>query len=123
MIGELEEEMDEVSFMKFIKTKLETDCIRHTNLLGKKVKKVAFCGGSGDFLLENAISQKADVYISGDFKYHRFFDADKKLVIMDIGHFESEQFTIELIVDLLKENFSTFAIRFTEVKTNPINYF
>lgn len=123
MIADLEKEMDEVSFMNYVKEKLNTDCIRHSELRGKNVKKVAFCGGSGDFLLENAISHNADVYISGDFKYHRFFDAENKLVIMDIGHYESEQFTIDLLVDFLKEIFSTFAIRFTEVKTNPINYF
>lgn len=123
MIGELEQEMDELSFMKFVKDKMKTKCIRHSELLNKKIRKVAFCGGSGDFLLESAKQQNADVYISGDFKYHRFFDADKKLVIMDIGHYESEQFTIDLLVDFLTEIFSTFAIRFTEVKTNPINYF
>ncbi len=123
MIGFLEEEIDERSFMDFLKKTMKTDCIRHTQLLGKKISKIAFCGGSGDFLLESAIHQNADVFISGDFKYHRFFDADNKIVIMDIGHYESEQFTIDLLVGFLTEIFSTFAIRFTEVKTNPINYF
>ena len=123
MIGFLEEEMDENSFLNFLKKTMKTDCIRHTRLLGKKVAKIAFCGGSGDFLLEAAIRQNADVFISGDFKYHRFFDADNKIVIMDIGHYESEQFTIDLLVGFLTEIFSTFAVRFTEVKTNPINYF
>lgn len=123
MIGYLSKEMDESLFLKHLKEKMNTACIRHSELLNKKVMKVALCGGSGEFLLESAIQQNADVFISGDFKYHRFFDADKKIVIMDIGHYESEQFTIDLIVDFLTEIFSTFAIRFTEVKTNPINYF
>lgn len=123
MVGKLKEEMDESSFLTFLKEKMKTNCIRHSKLLNKKIRKVAFCGGAGDFLLESAIAQNADVFISGDFKYHRFFDAENKLVILDIGHFESEQFTIDLLVDFLKEKFSTFAIRFTEVNTNPINYF
>jgi dinuclear metal center YbgI/SA1388 family protein len=123
LIGELENEMDEKSFLTFLKKEMKTECIRHSDLLNKNIQKIALCGGSGDFLLESAMQQKADVYISGDFKYHRFFDADRKLVIMDIGHYESEQFTIDLLVDFLTEIFSTFAIRFTEVKTNPINYF
>jgi len=123
MIGFLEDEMDENSFLDFLKKTMNTECIRHSQLLGKKISKIAFCGGSGDFLLESAILQNADVFISGDFKYHRFFDADNKIVIMDIGHYESEQFTIDLLVGFLTEIFSTFAIRFTEVKTNPINYF
>ena len=123
MIGYLKKEMDEKEFMKMLKKVMRTECVRHSELLNKKVHKVALCGGSGDFLLESAIGQNADVYISADFKYHRFFDAEKKIIIMDIGHYESEQFTIDLLVDFLTEIFSTFAIRFTEVKTNPINYF
>lgn len=123
MIGKLNEEMDEQSFLHYVKEKMNTDCIRHTSLLNKKISKVAFCGGAGDFLLESAIAKNADVFISGDFKYHRFFDSENKLIILDIGHYESEQFTIELLGDFLKEKFSTFAIRFTEVNTNPINYF
>lgn len=123
MVGYLKKEMDEKEFMKLLKKVMNTDCVRHSELLNKRIHKVALCGGSGDFLLESAISQNADVYISADFKYHRFFDAEKKIIIMDIGHYESEQFTIDLLVDFLTEIFSTFAIRFTEVKTNPINYF
>jgi hypothetical protein len=123
MIGFLKEDMDELSFMQFLKNKMDTACIRHSELLNKNIRKVAFCGGSGEFLLEAAIQNNADVFISADIKYHRFFDANKKLVIMDIGHYESEQFTIDLLVNFLTEKFSTFAIRFTEVITNPINYF
>jgi dinuclear metal center YbgI/SA1388 family protein len=123
MIATLKSEMEEDQFLLYLKDKMNTKCIRHSPLRNKKIKTVAFCGGAGDFLLESAMAQKADVFISGDFKYHRFFDADNKIVIMDIGHFESEQFTIELLGDFLKEKFFTFAVRFTEVNTNPINYF
>jgi dinuclear metal center YbgI/SA1388 family protein len=123
MIGELETPIDELTFLKQLKEKMETDCVRHTALLNKPIRTVALCGGAGSFLLPAAIAQKADVFISGDFKYHDFFDADNQLVIADIGHYESEQFTIDLIGGFLIENFSKFAVRFTEVNTNPINYF
>jgi dinuclear metal center YbgI/SA1388 family protein len=123
MVGELENEMDEKSFLKQIKVNMKTDCIRHTALLNKKVKRVAVCGGAGSFLLNDAIREKADVFITGDFKYHQFFDADNKIVIADIGHYEREQFTKELFNELLKQNFSTFATHLSETVTNPIIYF
>ncbi len=88
----------------------------------KPVKKVALCGGSGSFLLGNAISQKADVFITGDFKYHQFADAENKILIADIGHFESEQFTKEVFFELLTKKFSNFAIHLSNVNTNPVNY-
>ena len=106
-----------------LKKNLNTQCIRHTELLSKPVKKVALCGGSGSFLLKDAIASGADVFITGDFKYHDFFDAEKRIVIMDVGHFESEQFTIELIADKIQEKFPIFAVLKTEVNTNPISYF
>lgn len=122
LIGELEEEVDALLFLKNLKEVMNTSCIRYTTLVKQKVKRIAVCGGSGSFLLSKAIQNKADVFISADFKYHQFFDADNQLVIADIGHFESEQYTIELIAGRLKENFSNFAIRLTDVNTNPINY-
>lgn len=123
MIGELVEPMSEKAFLELLKNKMKTACIRHTNLINKPIKKVAFNGGAGSFLLPIAISQNADVFITGDVKYHEFFDAENQLVLADIGHYESEQFTIELIGGFLIENFSKFAVRFTEVNTNPINYY
>lgn len=123
MIGEFESAKDETIFLELLKTKMETKCIRHTNLLNKPVKRVAFSGGAGSFLLQKAIASKVDFFITGDIKYHEFFDADNQLVIADIGHYESEQFTIELIGGFLIENFSKFAVRFSEVNTNPINYY
>lgn len=123
MIGELDKEMDELEFLTLLKQTFKCGAIRHTPLLQKKIKTVAFCGGSGSFLLKQAISSKADVYFTGDFKYHEFFDADSRLLIADIGHYESEQFTTNLIADILKKKFTTFAVHLTGINTNPINYF
>ncbi|MDB5281182.1 MAG: Nif3-like dinuclear metal center hexameric protein [Bacteroidota bacterium] len=122
MVGNLKTEMDELSFLKFVKRKMGTDCIRYTPLLGKAVKRVAVCGGAGRFLLNNAIAERADVFITGDFKYHDFFDADGKIVVADIGHFESEQFTKDLLYEHILEKFPTFAAQISKVNTNPIKY-
>jgi dinuclear metal center YbgI/SA1388 family protein len=122
LLGTLPETMEEQEFLVFLKSVMNVEVIRHTQLLGKTVKTVAVCGGSGSFLLGNALSAKADVFISADFKYHEFFDADNKIIIADIGHYESEQFTIELLAEIITKNFPTFAIRLTEKNTNPIKY-
>ncbi|WP_291399709.1 Nif3-like dinuclear metal center hexameric protein [Daejeonella sp.] len=122
MIGELDRDWDELEFLKFVKEKLGAKLIRHTNLRSKKIRKVAVCGGSGGFLLKNAIRAGADIFITADYKYHEFFDADEKLIIADVGHFESEQFTQELLLELITEKFSNFALRLTLQNTNPINY-
>jgi dinuclear metal center YbgI/SA1388 family protein len=123
MIGWLEDEMEASDFLHFVKTKMNVTVIRHTRAIGKKIKKVAVCGGSGSFLLSHAVVAGADAFITADFKYHEFFDADGKLMIADIGHFESEQFTSDLLIDIIREKFPNFAIRLTEHNTNPINYF
>lgn len=123
MIGELDEEMDEAAFLKRVKQVFNCQIIRHTKFLNKPIKRVAWCGGAGSFLLAAAKSQLADIYITGDFKYHEFFDAESDLVIADIGHFESEQYTIELIDELLRKKFRTFAPCLTEINTNPVKYF
>lgn len=121
-IGELEHEMDAKDFLAFLKQKMNAKMVRHTKDLGRPIKKVAVCGGAGSFLLKNAIAQKADVFVSGDFKYHEFFDAESHLMIADIGHYESEQFTSEIFLALISQKFSTFAVRLSEVVTNPVNY-
>lgn len=123
MYGELTEAMDEIDFLNRLKENFNCEIIRHTQLLNKKIKTVAFCGGSGSFLLNKAKQVKADIFVTGDYKYHDFFDAENELVIADIGHFESEQYTINLIADILKKKFHTFVVHLTEVNTNPINYF
>jgi dinuclear metal center YbgI/SA1388 family protein len=123
MIGELENEMDEIEFLSMLKQVFKCGAVRHTALLGQKVRTVAFCGGSGSFLLGRAKAAKADVFVTGDFKYHEFFDAENQILIADIGHYESEQFTSNLIADILKKKFTTFAVHLTGINTNPINYF
>ena len=91
-------------------------------MLKKKINRVAVCGGAGSFLLNNAISADADIFITADYKYHQFFDAENRIIIADIGHYESEQYTIELFYELLTQKFLNFAIYCTEINTNPINY-
>lgn len=122
MIGTLEKAMSEKDFLIHLKTVMKVSCIKHTQPLGKKIKRVALCGGSGGFLLKKAISQKADIFITADYKYHEFFDADNRIIIADIGHYESEQFTIELLHDIITNKFSTFAAYCTETNTNPVHY-
>lgn len=122
LIGALNEPKDEREFLTFIKSIFKTGCIRHTMLTGRKVKNVAVCGGAGSFLIKDAISANADVFITADLKYHQFFDAEGKILLADVGHFESEQFTGEIIYDVLKRKFSTFAVRLSKINTNPVNY-
>ena len=122
MIGQLEAPMAEKDFLIHAKQALKTACIRHTSLRGKEVKTVAVCGGAGSFLLQDALRQGADAFVSADFKYHEFFDAEGKLVIADVGHFESEQFTIDLLYEIIQEKFPNFALHCTETHTNPVNY-
>ena len=122
MVGNLKKHVDELSFLKSVKKNLKTDSIRYTKLLGKPIKRVAVCGGSGRFLLNNAIAANADVFITADFKYHDFFDADSKLIVADVGHYESEQFTKELLLQHLSEKFPILAARISSVNTNPIKY-
>jgi dinuclear metal center YbgI/SA1388 family protein len=123
MIGELEESLPESVFLSLLKKTFSTGCIKHTALKGRNVSKVAVCGGAGSFLLNHAIAANADIFVTGDFKYHQFFDAENKIVIADIGHYESEQFTKELFYELLTKKFPKFAVRFSEVNTNPVFYF
>lgn len=122
MIGNLESDRDELDFLNFVKERLGAKVIRHTALRTKKIRRVAVCGGSGSFLLQNAINAGADIFITADFKYHEFFDAEGKLIIADVGHFESEQFTQELLLELITEKFPNFALRLTLQNTNPVNY-
>lgn len=122
VVGELDNEVNEIVFLNKLKKIFSAKCVRHTKLLNKPIKKVAICGGSGSFLLNNAIREKADVFVSGDFKYHQFFDADGQILIADVGHFETEQITKELFYELLIKKFPKFALHLTEINSNPINY-
>ncbi|MBT5932708.1 MAG: Nif3-like dinuclear metal center hexameric protein [Flavobacteriales bacterium] len=123
MFGELPKEMTEIEFLNQLKLNFNLNTVRHSAFREKKISKVAVCGGSGSFLLEHAKRIKADVLITSDFKYHEFFDAENEILILDIGHWESEQFTTNLIGRILNENFSNFGLHLTEVNTNPVNYF
>jgi dinuclear metal center YbgI/SA1388 family protein len=122
MIGELINPIEPLAFLQGLKVQMNSKMVRHTKIVKEKIKRVAVCGGSGSFLLNEAIAQKADAFVSADFKYHEFFDAEDKIIIADIGHYESEQFTKDLIADVLKEKFTTFAIIFSKSVTNPLSY-
>ncbi|MDP1745034.1 MAG: Nif3-like dinuclear metal center hexameric protein, partial [Bacteroidota bacterium] len=122
LVGELPEKTNEIDFLKRLKTIMKADSLRYTALRDKKVKNIAICGGSGSFLLGDAIKSGADVFVTADFKYHQFFDAENRIIIADIGHYESEQFTVELFYEILKKKFSTFAVLISTINTNPIKY-
>jgi len=121
--GELKVPLDGTHFLDLLKQCFRIPVIRHSRLPDNKIKKVALCGGSGSFLLARAIAIGADAFVTGDIKYHPFFDADGKILMADIGHYESEQFTTEIFYDLLKKKFPKFTLHLTEVNTNPVNYY
>jgi len=122
MIGELAEPMEELRFLGQLKEIFNCKVIKHTQLSGRPISRVAVCGGSGSAYLKQAMAQKADIFISGDFKYHQFFDAEQQIIIADIGHYESEQFTKEVFYELLTKNFPKFAIHLSALSTNPVSY-
>jgi dinuclear metal center YbgI/SA1388 family protein len=122
VVGELSEDVQVDKFLEMLKRKMQTDCVRYSKLVKNKIKRVAICGGSGSYLLSTAKREKADIFITADFRYHEFFDAENEIIIADIGHYESEQFTKDLIFDLLTKNFTKFAVRLSKVNTNPIKY-
>jgi len=122
VVGMLPAPVDELKFLQSLKKIFSAPVIRHTYLRGKKIQKVAMCGGSGSSLLAKAIDSNADVFVTGDFKYHQFADAQHKILIADIGHFESEQFVKEIFYDVISKKNINFAVSFSNVKTNPIYY-
>jgi putative NIF3 family GTP cyclohydrolase 1 type 2 len=123
MIGELPAETTEIDFLSTLKSTFKTGCIKHSELRDKKVKKVAVLGGSGSFAIPNAIRAGADFFVTADLKYHDFYKAEQKLVLADVGHYESEQFTKELIHSFLSKKISNFALILANTKTNPIKYY
>ncbi|MFD2516590.1 Nif3-like dinuclear metal center hexameric protein [Salinimicrobium flavum] len=123
MIGELEEEASETAFLERVKKIFGTGCIRHSALLQKPIKKVAVLGGSGSFAIDKAANAGADIYLTADLKYHDFYKAEQRLVLADIGHYESEQYTKNLLSSYLKKNFANFAVVLSNTDTNPIKYF
>ena len=123
VIGELPEALPEQEFLKKVKSVFGTPMIRHTPFTGQAIKRVAVCGGAGSFLISKALAKGADAYLTADMKYHEFFDANNRLLVADLGHYESEQFTIGLLEEVLAKKFPTFAVLKTEVETNPVRYF
>ena len=123
MVGELSEGLSETEFLSFVKSTMQTGCVRHSELLQKKIKKVAVLGGSGSFAIEAAKAAGADAFVSSDFKYHDFFKAEKSILLTDIGHYESEQYTKDLLVSFLTKKISNFAVVLSQTNTNPISYF
>jgi len=123
VIGDLPKAIQPAEFLQLLKKNMNVPMVRYTQTSKAKVQKIALCGGSGSFLLNDAKKQGADVFLTSDFKYHQFFDAEGQLMIADIGHYEGEYFTIELLSELLTKKFDNFAVIFSEIKTNPINYF
>ena len=123
LIGELPGEMGENAFLELVRRVFGVSVIRHTRLTGRPVKRVAVCGGAGSFLISKALSAGANFYITSDVKYHEFFDANDQMVIADIGHFESEQFTVDLLFEVLQEKFRNFAVLKSVIKTNPVKYY
>ncbi|MBK7383694.1 MAG: Nif3-like dinuclear metal center hexameric protein [Flavobacteriales bacterium] len=123
LIGEWEDPLDEQAFLGKLKSTFGLTAIRHSKIQGRSIRRVALCGGSGSFLLEKAVAARADAFVTGDMKYHQFFDVDGRLLLADIGHYGSEQLTPRLIRRWLGEQFPTFAVRLTEIVTDPIYHF
>ena len=123
MVGELKEPLDELAFLRYLERKMNTECIRHSKFLNKKIKKVAVLGGSGSFAINSAKASGADAFITGDLKYHDFFTAGNTILLADIGHYESEQFTKNLLVEYLTKKITNFAIILSNINTNPVKYF
>lgn len=122
-VGFLPQEMAETDFLAYLKQNMKVSVIRHTSLLNKPIRKVAVCGGAGSFMLSDAIRAGADIFITADYKYHEFFDAENRIIIADIGHYESEQFTKELLKDYICKKFTNFAVHLSETPTNPVKYY
>ncbi len=123
ILASFQEPMLEVEFLQLLKERMKAEVIRHTTLLDVPILRVAICGGSGSFLLEEARQSGAHAFVTADYKYHGFFDADGALLVCDIGHYESEQYTINLLQELISRKFSTFAAHCTGINTNPVRYF
>ena len=122
MIGELETPMEAEAFLHFAKEKMQCGGIRHSDFTGKKIKKVAVLGGAGSFAIKNAIQAGADAFLTADLKYHQYYEAENQLLLADIGHFESERYTKNYIVDFLRKKILNFAIILSEENTNPVKY-
>jgi dinuclear metal center YbgI/SA1388 family protein len=123
MIGDLKLPVSETQILKQLKESFRVPIVRHSALTGKSISRIAICGGAGSFLISNALQEGADWFISSDIRYHEFFSGERRMVIADIGHFESEQFTVDLLHDVILEKFHNFAVLKSGILTNPVNYY
>ena len=121
-VGELEEPMTEREFLQRVKQVFDVACVRHSNLQGREIRKVALCGGAGAFLIPHAISEQADAFLTGEIRYHEYFGREKEILLAEIGHYESEQYTQDLLRDILSKALPSLRLEMTRVKTNPIHY-
>ncbi|OZV69164.1 Nif3-like dinuclear metal center hexameric protein [Winogradskyella aurantia] len=122
MIGELNSPLDPLVCLDYIKAKMNTECIRHSKVLKKPIKRIAVLGGSGSFAISAAKAAGAELFVTADLKYHDFFSAEHDIILADIGHYESEQFTKTFLVDYLSKKITNFAIILSKTNTNPIKY-
>ena len=122
VVGELLCPMDEMDFLQRLKSIFKAGCVKHTSLTGRKIRQVALCGGSGAFLIPQAVSQGVDAFVTGEIKYHEYFGCEDAVLLAEIGHYESEQYTKDIFCEIITKNFPTFACYYTKVETNPINY-
>ncbi len=122
-IGEWDKPMAETDFLDLVKEKLQVPFVKHSELTGKKITKVASVGGSGSFAIDAARQAGADVFITGDLKYHDFFKAENQILLVDAGHYETERFVCDHLVEILSEKFSKFAVTKSKTNTNPVNYY
>lgn len=123
LIGEFPEALPEKEFLELLKKQFKLDLVRHTLLTGKPIKKLALCGGAGSFLISRALASGCEAFVTADLKYHEFFDAENRMLLCDIGHFESEQYTVDLLAEVLQQKFPTFAVLKSDQKTNPVYYY
>ena len=122
VIGELEKPETELEFLKRVKKTFEVECLRHNKLMGREIQTVALCGGAGAFLLPLAIRQRADVFLTGEIKYHEFFGHEGEILLAETGHYESEQYTKEIFYTIIRDLFPSLDVQQTRVNTNPIKY-
>ena len=122
VVGELLCPMDEMDFLQRTKTVFHAGCIKYSNLRNRRIRRVALCGGAGAFLISQAIASDADVFITGEIKYHDYFGYDEHILLAEVGHYETEQYTKDIFCDIITKKFPNFAVHYTKVETNPINY-
>lgn len=123
LVGEFSRDVSEQELLEMVRDRFHTDCLRHNGTLARPIRRVALCGGAGAFLIDRAVSAGADAFLTGEISYHRFFGHDGQIKLIEAGHFETEQYTVGLVHDILSNSFPDLKIVETACKTNPVNYF